>query len=198
MGQGDNGDRDSRESRDGHLGTKQLEETGALGESGTGKEIGEIIGWGDFPSWVRPYILALQEIPNNSRARAIAGVSIGTVNLYTKTNKVFRVIQEQAREDALDKLEEHAWGRATGTMGLPSDAVLMFLLRHYRPGTFGDKVTVESRGGGGEELTETERANRIAEIIGRGLKRMAEGGEGNGETVEGEYREEVPGEETGG
>lgn len=89
--------------------------------------------------WYKPFLKALSEEPNVSRACKEARVPRSTAYHAREEDAKFRQAWDEAIDDGVDVLEQEARRRAlTG-----SDTLMIFLLKAYRRERFGDKATID-------------------------------------------------------
>lgn len=127
-------------------------------------------------------------------ARACDAVDISRMTAYTwrDDDPEFAADWDRAKEMGLDALEDEATRRAfdgvdkpivyqgevTGTMKEYSDTLLVFLLKGGKPDKYRERTSAEisGPGGGPVQLSDTERAARIASLLALAEKRKAEDG----------------------
>ena len=104
-----------------------------------------------------------------------AGVSRATVYRWRSDDPDFATAWYDAHEDYLDSLETEARTRA-----LHSDTMLIFLLKSYRPGVFGDGKPRESRPVTPETPEEmTARIKRELEVKRTAIQARIDAGDKN-------------------
>jgi hypothetical protein len=118
-------------------------------------------------TWRRPFLEALAQIPNVSRAARIAGISRQWACECRTNDPSFAAEWEEALEQGIESLEEKAWERAKGEgiqfkfnpktgkpllhpeTGQPyyehvaSDAMATLLLKAHRPEKYKDRSAVD-------------------------------------------------------
>lgn len=149
----------------------------------------------DWPPWAKAYLAALEQVPNVSRAAKAAGVDRSTAFRLTQRDEAFAVAAHQAREIALDRLEEVIY--ASATLGLattktvtkknPDGTVLevttteerhrnpvegIFFLKRWRP-EYRESFRVEQTGaGGGPVKLDVTLAEDVAAAARAELERL--------------------------
>ena len=108
-------------------------------------------------SWRDSYLDAFKETCNVTYSCKAAGISPQTLYRAQKKSGAFKAQCEDAREQAVDRLEEEAWKRATEGN---SDKVLIFLLEAHRPQRYGRRQKVELTGSGGGPIQLDQAAAR--------------------------------------
>ena len=88
-------------------------------------------------AWHDAFIAAYRETGNVSVAARSAGVAPRTAWKAISENDGFRCRCDEAKEEAIDKLEHHALKRATDAQK-PSDVLTIFLLKAARPEKYKD------------------------------------------------------------
>lgn len=127
-------------------------------------------------------------------ARACEAVDISRMTAYTwrDDDPEFAADWDRAKEMGLDALEDEATRRAfegvdkpivyqgeiTNTMKEYSDTLLVFLLKGGKPDKYRERTSAEISGpdGGPVQISDTERAARIASLLALAAKRKAEDG----------------------
>ena len=110
-------------------------------------------------AWRGVFIERLKATGNVTLATSGAGVGRGHAYRTRNRSKAFRLLWDDALEQAVDLLDGEARRRATGikrdvwyagekvgTENVYSDSLLMFLLRAHRPNLYRDNVKVEHSG----------------------------------------------------
>ena len=127
-------------------------------------------------------------------SRACEAVDIARITAYEwrDNDEEFASEWDRAKKIGLDTLEDEATRRAfegvdkpivyqgviTGTMREYSDTLLVFLLKGGKPDKYRERTSSEisGPGGGPVQLSDTERAARIASLLALAAKRKAEDG----------------------
>ena len=129
---------------------------------------------------------------NVSRACEAVDISRMTAYEWRDEDADFEADWDRAKKLGLDALEDEATRRAfegvdkpivyqgevTGTMKEYSDTLLVFLLKGGKPDKYRERTSAEisGPGGGPVQLSDTERAARIASLLALAAKRKAEDG----------------------
>lgn len=94
---------------------------------------------GAWPAdWMVGFLLAFRANGNIGQACQAAGTTRTKVYNARFSSAKFRDAYDEAREDAIDTLEQEAWGRAKSG----SDMLLWKLLSSLRRSTYGEKVEI--------------------------------------------------------
>lgn len=101
--------------------------------------------------WRHRFIKAYGEFGIVTLAASASGRGRTAIYEERKKNKTFAAAWEDAQEIAVDRLEAQAIKRATDR-ARPSDTVLIFLLKKWRPDKYDDKVRLEHTGADGEPI----------------------------------------------
>ena len=143
-----------------------------------------------WPPWARTYLDSIAAIPNESRAAEQAGVRRNTVWRLKQRDEAFALAAAEARDSALDLLEQQIYARATAgtperktvTKTLPdgsvevtvtetlhvSDTLAMFYLKRWRP-EYREATKVELGGSTGAPIkikVDRERSpERLEELL---------------------------------
>ena len=99
-----------------------------------------------------------------SQAAHYAGVHRRTVYKWKARDPKFALAWAKARDTLVQDLEMEAYQRAIGG----SDRLLMFLLKSYKPGTYGDKKLQEDIGSGIHSIAD------LAEMVHQWLSSSSE------------------------
>ncbi|KUG09386.1 hypothetical protein [Solirubrum puertoriconensis] len=117
-------------------------------------------------AWRKPFLEALSQSPNISRAARVAGISREWARQCRKADPEFAAEWEEALEEGVDSLEEACWARAKGenisyqftkdgksiphpVTGEPycepvfSDTLAVTLLKAHRPEKYKDRSAVD-------------------------------------------------------
>lgn len=131
------------------------------------------------------FLQALSETCNVKRSCELANVPRRTVYNWRAEDPAFADQFDEAKSMGGDALEDEAVRRASegideqvfyqgecvGTVKRYSDTLLIFLLKGAKPELYKDRVAAEVSGPGGQQLSDTDRAVRIASIFAEIEKR---------------------------
>ena len=151
---------------------------------------------GEWPPWAAGYLAAIREVPNLTRAAERAGIARSTALRLGQRDESFALAVHDAREEALDLLEQQIYARATA--GTPirktvtktdkegkvettiteelhvSDVLAMFYLKRWRP-EYRESYTVE-HGGAARPIQVRVERERTPERLEELLRIAAETG----------------------
>ncbi len=113
-------------------------------------------------AWHDAFIAAYRETGNVSVAARSAGVAPRTAWKAISENDGFKCRCEEAKEEAIDKLEHHALKRATDAQK-PSDVLTIFLLKAARPEKYKD--CYYNKGGIIEAVQPQQTVNETTVIV---------------------------------
>lgn len=106
--------------------------------------------------WAERFLDRIRQTGNLRLACEVVGIDRGTFYKAYHRLASFKANYDAAMEDATDMLEAEAWKRATvgrahpiyyngevvGTEYVPSDVLLIFLLKHNKPEKYADRIHV--------------------------------------------------------
>lgn len=135
---------------------------------------------------------ALREVPVVSRACAAVGIDRSTAYKNRDADPAFADAWDAAMEDGVDKAEQEAFrravegtdkgvwhmGRLVGTERVYSDALLGLILKGRRKKVYAERTELTGADGGPvQQVDETAKAARVAQLMAIAQKRKAEGDE---------------------
>lgn len=132
---------------------------------------------------------ALREVPVVSRACAAVGIDRSTAYKNRDADPAFADAWDAAMEDGVDKAEQEAFrravegtdkgvwhmGRLVGTERVYSDALLGLILKGRRKKVYAERTELTGADGGPvQQVDETAKAARVAQLMAIAQKRKAE------------------------
>lgn len=149
------------------------------------------------PEKVTAFLAALAETGNVTRSAAAVGASRSIIYDWRERDPDFAVAWDRAIKTSVLGLEDEARRRAEegvdepvfyqgdkcGTVRKYSDTLLIFLLKAHNPEKYRENSRLELTGahGGPVQMTDTERAARLAGLVAIAQARAAKGDETHGD-----------------
>jgi hypothetical protein len=124
--------------------------------------------------WRDKFLELIRTTPNISKAARACGIDRHTAYYYKRRNAKFSDEWDEAIEEAVDNLEEHAWAMARGVMRRnqngeleviqpPSERLTIFLLGAHRPDKYA-KMRHEHTGKDGAAIEVEAKLELKAEV----------------------------------
>lgn len=122
-------------------------------------------------AWQEPFLLALSNKPNVSRACRQAKISRMTAYRSRRDDPQFAAAWEEALSFGVEAMEDTAWDRAESE----SDTLMIFLLKAHRPEKYRETTNVNLNV---KQLSDAELIERTAAALNGGAACLA-GGDGS-------------------